>query len=84
MLHAGERMLVAALPERFEGLADHLGMLLGKHRASAILVSKAMRATTNCLTAGRRSPHVTSRACQKAPRSTKGPSGPARGQYRWD
>ena len=27
MLHAGERMLVAALPERFESLADHLGML---------------------------------------------------------
>ena len=31
--HAGERMLVAALPERFESLADHLGMLLGKRSA---------------------------------------------------
>src|ERR1700722_1739374 len=30
MLHAGERMLVAALPESFESVADHLGMLLGK------------------------------------------------------
>jgi hypothetical protein len=33
MLHACERMLLAALPERFESLADHLGMLLGKRSA---------------------------------------------------
>ena len=50
MLHAGERMLVAALPERFESLADHLGMLLGKLSALGgsvgILVSNAMRAAT--------------------------------------
>jgi hypothetical protein len=43
-------MLVAALPERFESLADHLGMLLGERSAFgggvAILVSNAMRAAT--------------------------------------
>jgi hypothetical protein len=33
MLHAGERMLVAALPESFESVADHLGVLLGKRGA---------------------------------------------------
>ena len=33
VLHAGERMFVAALPERFESVADHLGMLLGERSA---------------------------------------------------
>jgi hypothetical protein len=33
MLHAGERMLVAALPESFESMANHRGVLLSKRSA---------------------------------------------------
>jgi len=33
ILHAGERMLVATLPESFESVADHLGVFLGEHSA---------------------------------------------------
>jgi|SRR5580704_3078004 hypothetical protein len=33
ILHAGERMLVAALPESFESMANHRGVLLSKRSA---------------------------------------------------
>ena len=49
MLHAGERMLVAALPESFESLADQLGCFsanVAPSAVSAIFVSNAMRAAT--------------------------------------
>jgi hypothetical protein len=39
-------MLVAPVPERFESLADHLGMLLGERRAFGGSVGDLGRAAT--------------------------------------
>ena len=50
MLHAGERMLIAALPESFESAANHRGVLLGERSALGGSVGylglDAMRAET--------------------------------------